>query len=98
MRPFRAYFTLTGSTNEAKAIAVDASELTGISEVTTNSQLDVTAHHGTITLKAQADTRFAVYTVAGQVVAAGQIAAGETRTVSVQQGVYIVNDKKTVVK
>ena len=98
VRPFRAYFTLAASTNEAKAIAVDASELTGISEVTANSLLDITANHGTITLKAQADTRFAVYTVAGQVVAAGQIAAGETRTVNVQQGVYIVNDKKTVVK
>ena len=98
VRPFRAYFTLSGSTIEAKAIAVDASELTGISEVTANSLLDITANHGTITLKAQADTRFAVYTVAGQVVAAGQIAAGETRTVNVQQGVYIVNDKKTVVK
>ena len=98
VRPFRAYFTLTDNTTEAKAIAVDASELTGISEVTANSLLDITANHGTITLKAQADTRFAVYTVAGQVVAAGQIAAGETRTVNVQQGVYIVNDKKTVVK
>ncbi len=98
VRPFRAYFTLAGNTNEAKAIAVDASELTGISEVTANSLLDITANHGTITLKAQADTRFAVYTVAGQVVAAGQMAAGETRTVNVQQGVYIVNDKKTVVK
>ncbi len=98
VRPFRAYFTLTDKTNEAKAIAVDASELTGISEVTATSLLDITANHGTITLKAQADTRFAVYTVAGQVVAAGQIAAGETRTVNVQQGVYIVNDKKTVVK
>ncbi len=98
VRPFRAYFTLTDKTTEAKAIAVDASELTGISEVTANSLLDITANHGTITLKAQADTRFAVYTVAGQVVAAGQMAAGETRTVNVQQGVYIVNDKKTVVK
>ncbi len=98
VRPFRAYFTLTGNTTEAKAIAVDASELTGISEVTATSLLDITANHGTITLKAQADTRFAVYTVAGQVVAAGQMAAGETRTVNVQQGVYIVNDKKTVVK
>ena len=98
VRPFRAYFTLSDNTTEAKAIAVDASELTGISEVTANSLLDITANHGTITLKAQADTRFAVYTVAGQVVAAGQIAAGETRTVNVQQGVYIVNDKKTVVK
>ena len=98
VRPFRAYFTLSDNTTEAKAIAVDASELTGISEVTANSLLDITANHGTITFKAQADTRFAVYTVAGQVVAAGQIAAGETRTVNVQQGVYIVNDKKTVVK
>lgn len=98
VRPFRAYFTLAANTTEAKAIAVDASELTGISEVTANSLLDITANHGTITLKAQADTRFAVYTMAGQVVAAGQIAAGETRTVNVQQGVYIVNDKKTVVK
>ncbi len=101
VRPFRAYFNLTGSSNtEAKAVAVDANDLTptGISDVTTGSSLVVSAHHGAITLKAQGDTRYAVYTVAGQLVANGQLAAGETQTVSVKQGVYLVNDKKTVVK
>lgn len=100
VRPFRAYFNLTGSTTEAKAVAVDANDLTptGISDVTTGSSLEVSAHHGAITLKAQGDTRYAVYTVAGQLVANGQLAAGETQTVNVKQGVYLVNDKKTVVK
>ncbi len=101
VRPFRAYFNLTGSSNtEAKAVAVDANDLTptGISDVTTGSSLVVSAHHGAITLKAQGDTRYAVYTVAGQLVANGQLAAGETQTVNVKQGVYLVNDKKTVVK
>ncbi len=101
VRPFRAYFNLTGSSNtEAKAVAVDANDLTptGISDVTTGSSLEVSAHHGAITLKAQGDTRYAVYTVAGQLVANGQLAAGETQTVNVKQGVYLVNDKKTVVK
>ncbi len=101
VRPFRAYFNLTGSSNtEAKAVAVDANDLTptGISDVTTGSSLEVSAHNGAITLKAQGDTRYAVYTVAGQLVANGQLAAGETQTVNVKQGVYLVNDKKTVVK
>lgn len=101
IRPFRAYFTTTAQTNASKAQVVFGDndiKPTGISGVTTGSELVISASHGTITLKAQADAAYAIYTVAGQAVAKGQLTQGESRSVSVAQGVYIVNNQKIIVK
>ncbi len=101
IRPFRAYFDTTNKTNAGKAMVVfDDNDLkpTGISDVTTKSGLLIEAHNGTITLKAQTATAYAIYTIAGQMIAKGQLATGESRNVSVAQGIYIVNNKKIIVK
>lgn len=100
-RPFRAYFDTTDNTNanNAKVVFNDSDIMpTGISGVTTGSELIISASHGTITLKAQADAAYAIYTVAGQTVAKGLLTQGESRSVSVAQGVYIVNNQKIIVK
>lgn len=101
VRPFRAYFTTTAKTDATAAkVVFDDSEIkpTGINGVTTNSDLLISAAHGTITVKAQADAAYAIYTVAGQAVAKGQLTAGESRNVNVAQGVYVVNNQKIIVK
>ncbi len=101
IRPFRAYFVTTDQTNDSKAqVVFNDTDIkpTGINGVTTQSDLLITASHGTITLKAQANAVYAIYTVAGQAVAKGQLTAGESRSVSVAQGVYVVNNQKIIVK
>ncbi len=51
-----------------------------------------------MTLTATAATHYAAYTVGGQLVARGTLALGDSHTVSVPAGVYVVNNQKVVVK
>ncbi len=101
IRPFRAYFQTTAKTNESKAMVVfneNDIKPTGINDVTADDALQIAAVDGTLQLTAGADTRYTVVTVAGQLVAAGQLAAAQTKTVSLAQGIYIVNNKKIIIK
>ncbi len=101
IRPFRAYFETTAKTNANSAkVVFDESEIqpTGISDVTADGTLQIAAGNGTLQIAAGADTHYTVVTVAGQLVANGLLTAGETRTISVAQGVYIVNNKKIIIK
>ena len=102
--PFRAYFVDEAATTEdvkqAKIVFSDDDIVTnGISNVNAeNNGLTIAAANGAIMISADANTRYAVYTAAGQMVACGTLAAGESRTVKAQQGLYIVNNVKTIVK
>ena len=101
IRPFRAYFETTDKTNASKALVVfDDSDIqpTGISDVTTDSDLLIAASHGTITMTAKANATYAIYTVAGQLVAKGLLSQGESRSISAAQGVYVINNQKIIVK
>jgi hypothetical protein len=101
--PFRAYFEGTAATadvKQAKIVFSDDDIVTnGISNVNAeNNGLTIAAANGAIMISAAANTRYAVYTAAGQMVACGTLAAGESRTVKAQPGLYIVNNVKTIVK
>lgn len=102
IRPFRAYFETTDQTAATKAMVVFGDRdivSTGIGSVaSTASSLQVATGHGFISLTAGSATQVAVYTVAGQLVANASLADGETRRVSLPQGVYMVNQVKVVVK
>lgn len=106
IRPFRAYYYTTDNSpaaqNEEKAkVVFDPANVTptGISDInTTKGDLVVSVGHGSMTLTATAATRYATYTVGGQLVARGQLAPGASRTISVPAGVYVVNNQKVVVK
>lgn len=101
IRPFRAYFVTTDQTNDSKAqVVFNDTDIkpTGIHGVTADSYLLISASHGAITVKAQANAAYAIYTVAGQTVAKGLLTAGESRCVNVPQGVYVVNNQKIIVK
>ena len=101
--PFRAYFVgeaATAEVKQAKIVFNDDDIVTnGISNVNAeNNGLTIAAANGAIMISAAANTRYAVYTAAGQMVACGTLAAGESRTVKAQPGLYIVNNVKTIVK
>lgn len=104
IRPFRAYYTTDGNTGSAAKAAVvfDASDLgsvTGINDVVAgNGGLTVSAGNGAITVTADSATTLRVCTVAGQLVAEGNLADGETRRLAVPQGVYLVNNVKVAVR
>lgn len=102
VRPFRAYFTTTDKTNGAvqAAVVYSADDLvsTAIGSVNTGSKLHVSVANSAITATADKATGLSVYTLAGQLVAKSNLNAGQTLTVSVPKGVYIVNNVKVVVK
>lgn len=101
VRPFRAYFTTTDQTGGVKAAVVFSGDdvvSTGIGGVNTGSQLLVGVANSSITATAATATDLTVYTLAGQLVAKAKLAPGESRTVGVRKGVYIVNNVKVVVK
>ncbi len=106
VRPFRSYYKTTDTTpatqNQAKATVVfDENDVTptGISDINAaEGDLTVIVGHGTMTLTAAGATRYATYTVGGQLVARGQLAQGASRTIQVPAGVYVVNNRKVVVK
>lgn len=101
VRPFRAYFTTTDRTNGVQAtVAYNADDLvsTAIGSVITSSQLHISVANGTITATADKATGLSLYTLSGQLVANAKLDAGESLTVGVAKGVYIVNNVKVVVK
>lgn len=102
VRPFRAYFTTTDKTAESKAAVVFSSDdvvPTGIGSVAAGkSSLLLSVGVGTITATASSADTLEVYTLAGQLVTKSNLNAGQTLTVSVPKGVYIVNSVKVVVK
>lgn len=101
VRPFRAYFTTTDQTSSVKATVVFSGDdvvSTGIGSVNAGNQLYISVANSAITATADNASDLTVYTLAGQLVAKAKLSAGESRTVSVQKGVYIVNNVKVVVK
>ena len=106
IRPFRAFYrtidTTPAAQSEEKAkVVYDPSDITttGISDMNVQAcGLTIRVGHGTMTLTATAATRFATYTMGGQLMARGTLAQGQSRTLAVPAGVYVVNNQKVVVR
>ncbi len=107
IRPFRAFYRTTdtaATTDETAAKAgvvfdMDDVTPTGISDVNAaDGDLTVSVGDGSIAITAGAAVRYAAYTVGGQLVATGMLAAGESHTLAVPAGVYVVNTHKVVVR
>lgn len=77
-----------------------AGKPTGISapDAGTSHGLVVVGGRGQITISAQKAQTVSVFSVSGQQVAARRVAAGETVTVDLSSGIYVVNGKKVVVR
>ena len=102
--PFRAFYEYTGGADakdlNGMSINYDDSEgeTTGIEYLQTRPDLAVQAGNGTITFTATADRKVNVYTVTGTLVNNISIKAGNTETINVPAGMYMVNGVKIIVK
>ena len=102
--PFRAFYEYTGGADakdlNGMSINYDDSdgETTGIEYLQTRPDLAVQAGNGTITFTATADRKVNVYTVTGTLANSVSIKAGNTETINVPAGMYVVNGVKIIVK
>lgn len=106
MLPFRSYYEYAGGA-KAKMVKFrivfgenDDDDTTGIgiSEVQRNSNLAIIPGDGYITIMAKADSNVAIHTVNGMTVEKCNLRAGETRTVAMPSGIYVINGVKMVVR
>ncbi|PIN29048.1 hypothetical protein [Prevotella intermedia] len=102
--PFRAFYEYTGGADakdlNGMSINYDDSdgETTGIEYLQTRPDLAVQGGNGTITFTATADRKVNVYTVTGTLANSVSIKAGNTETINVPAGMYVVNGVKIIVK
>lgn len=103
--PFRAYFAHEGS-NGAKLmtgfnVAFEDDFATGIdnvtADVTATNGLLLTTSHGQLSMKAGETTTVVVYSAAGATMLRTTLGAGETKTIALNSGLYIVNGKKVII-
>ena len=103
--PFRGYYTYEGGgTGNAKMMTAfnvlfgENVGTTGIAELAGEADLVAIPGRGTITFKAAADNDVQIVKANGMKVGRVVIGAGETQTVHVPAGLYIVNGAKLIVK
>ena len=101
--PFRAYYDFieTSGAKLMKAIGVEYGDnwnTTGIADLTNRPDLAVKPGQGSITFTAGSDRHVKVFNVNGVTAKSVFIKAGETKSVSIPSGVYIINGVKIIVK
>lgn len=102
--PFRAYFAHQAS-NGAKLMAgfnvtFDDLLVTGIGSVTKNadrSGLQLAAGHGSLSIKAYETVSVVVYSATGATMFRSTLTAGESKTIALTPGIYVVNGKKVII-
>jgi len=102
--PFRTYYETAVSSN-AKLASFDiffgegeGNGTTGINTLNSNPDLKVVAGNGAITFTSTIDQNVRVNGVSGVLVENANLQAGETRTINVPAGMYIINGVKIIVK
>ena len=102
--PFRGYFMYEGGTSASRfGIVFDENnkQTDGIENTLTGDNsngISVSTGDRAIIIAAPADTTIRITHVGGSVMTKLSLKAGEQQTVSVPAGIYIVNDRKVVVK
>lgn len=103
--PFRTYYDYDyAGVAQARYMNISLepnSDITGISDITSGNEdrpFGFASGSGSLTITAFADVTVNVRAVNGQTVERCALKAGETRTVNVPAGIYIVNDMKVAVK
>ena len=106
--PFRSFYAYTTSGGSAGAkmtrfsIVFGENEndnnTTGISKVQRDADLAVIPGDGSITLMAKTDKDVTIHAVNGQTIDKCNLKAGDSRTVSLPAGVYVINGVKMIVK
>ena len=106
IQPFRAYYSYTsGSPAKANFLEIvfgandnPFSETTGITSAESQPDLAVTSGHGTITIASKENNTVNISALNGMQAGRVILKAGETKTVNVPAGLYVVNGVKIVVK
>ena len=100
--PFRAFYGYTPDGGAKKLTAFLFSygeeETNGISENTKCIDFAVQSGKGYVKITAGKDANVRINTLNGMQMAKEQISAGDTRTINLPSGIYIVNGKKVIVK
>lgn len=102
--PFRAYFAHEAS-NGAKLmrgfnVTFDDLLATGIGSVTKEADLSgvqLTAGQGALDIKAYETVNVVVYSATGATMFSSTLTAGESKTVALSPGIYVVNGKKVII-
>jgi len=105
IRPFRGFVKYDTSGTPAKSFGIifktvtaeNAEETTGISMEEAGSAT-IVGGKGTITVLTFADETVPVYTLSGTMAKKMRLSAGQSKTVSVPAGIYVVKGKKIVVQ
>lgn len=104
MAPFRTFYSASGE-GRAKLAAFDiifdegmGDTPDGISSLTRNADLMVTAGKGTITLASTINQDVRVNSLNGMLINNACLQSGEMRTINVPSGIYVVNGVKIIVK
>ena len=101
--PFRAYYA-TSNVNPAKGISFDIvfdenpNGTTGIDGVAERPDLMVVPGYGAITMTSTIEQNVRVNSVSGVLVNNAKLQAGETQTINVPAGIYVINGVKIIVK
>lgn len=101
--PFRSYYTCGGN-NSVRAIYISTEpngEPTAIDKPEAQPArggFAFSAHDGQLTVTAQGDMTATVRNINGQAVESIKLKAGDSRTIQLPGGVYVVNGKKVIVK
>lgn len=102
--PFRAYFAHQAS-NGAKLMAgfnvtFNDPLVTGIGNVTKDSDrsgVQLTAGRGSLSIKAYETVNVVVYSATGATMFRSTLTAGESKTIALTPGIYVVNGKKVII-
>ncbi len=102
--PFRTYYSATGE-GRAKLASFGlifdegiGDDPTGISSLDNNPDLMVVPGNGAITMTSTIEQYVRVNSVSGVLVNNAKLQAGETQTINVPAGVYVINGVKIIVK
>lgn len=103
--PFRSYYDCTGTgTHNIRYINISLepnNDPTDIQEVTTdatNAGFVFSSQAGQLTIKATKDLRASVRNVSGQTIDVKALKAGESHSVKLPSGIYVVNGTKVMVR
>ena len=104
VHPFRAFFEYTGTT-QARRFGIifgentgDATAIETTAQTTTPNGLSVSTLNGGLEISASVTTVVRINNVCGEAVANVAIKGGETKSVHLPSGIYVVEGKKVVVK
>lgn len=103
--PFRTWYDRVGSPNRAVRYIRISTEpntnTTNISQVAVdavNAGFDCSANSGMLTVKATKDVRVSVRAISGKTLGVAMLRAGDSRTFSLPNGIYVVNGTKVMVR